>query len=284
MVYGFKSFIYGLRIMDSIFRPMKIFCDNSVAIMAKWKSKYINNLALAAITHVFHSIWMARNGIRFNNAKISLHAAKMKLLTAIAMSAPLVDGFTEVAEKSILQRLRLKPSLCDAPTISLVLWKTPLFDWIKVNTDGSVTSLPPAAAYGGIFRDNLASFKGGFAKKLNVVSVLHAELTAIILAIEIAHRQGWNNVWIESDSQAALCVFANHEVVPWDLRNRWKNCLLLGINLVSSHIFREGNSCADKLANHGHTIIDFTWWDSLPQFLRGAFMNDKLGFPCYRFA
>ncbi|WJX79650.1 hypothetical protein P8452_62754 [Trifolium repens] len=37
-----KSFIYGLRIMDSIFRPMKIFCDNSVAVMAKWKSnKYL---------------------------------------------------------------------------------------------------------------------------------------------------------------------------------------------------------------------------------------------------
>jgi hypothetical protein len=34
-----KSFIYGLRIMDSIFSPMKIFCDNSVAVMAKWKSK-----------------------------------------------------------------------------------------------------------------------------------------------------------------------------------------------------------------------------------------------------
>ena len=28
-----KSFIYGLRIVDSIFRPLKVFCDNSAAVL-----------------------------------------------------------------------------------------------------------------------------------------------------------------------------------------------------------------------------------------------------------
>jgi hypothetical protein len=45
------------------------------------------------------------------------------------------------------------------------------------------------------------------------------------------------------------------------LRNRWGNCLLLGLNISYSHIYRQGNSCADKLANHGHTVTCYTWYD-----------------------
>ncbi|MCI42961.1 hypothetical protein A2U01_0064198, partial [Trifolium medium] len=56
-------------------------------------STQIQQLALAAITHTFHTIWMARNVIRFNNASITLHAAKMKIQTAIATSATAVTGY-----------------------------------------------------------------------------------------------------------------------------------------------------------------------------------------------
>jgi hypothetical protein len=149
---------------------------------------------------------MARNDIRFNNAKISLHAAKMKVLTAIAISNTLVTGFTAPTETSILNHLRLKTRLHNTPVISVVLWRAPSVHWMKVNTDGSVTTLPPSAACGGVFRDHLVTFRGCFAKNFDTVSVLHAEVMAIILAIETAHNNGWQNVWIESDSQAALCV------------------------------------------------------------------------------
>ncbi|PNY03736.1 ribonuclease H [Trifolium pratense] len=151
-------------------------CKNS------W-SKHVHNLALAAITHVFHSIWMAQNGIRFNNAKISIHAAKMKVLTAIATSATTVVGYTDHSEASILQCLKVQPRLRNAPVISLVLWKAPLVFWLKVNTDRSVLSNPPSAACGGIFRNNLASFKDCFAQKLDTVSVTYAEIFAIILVV-----------------------------------------------------------------------------------------------------
>ncbi|MCH88060.1 heat-shock protein, partial [Trifolium medium] len=70
-------------------------------------------------------------------------------------------------------------------------------------------------------------------------------------------------------------------IVPWDLRNRWSNCLELGMNIVSSQIYREGNSCADKLVNHGHSVVDSMRWDSLPSVLRDGFLHDKMGLPCY---
>ena len=53
-----KSFIYGLRIMDSISKPLRIYCDNSVAVfMAKnnksgSRNKHIDIKYLAIREHV----------------------------------------------------------------------------------------------------------------------------------------------------------------------------------------------------------------------------------------
>ncbi|PNY15477.1 hypothetical protein L195_g012173 [Trifolium pratense] len=52
-------------------------------------SDHIRSLAHAAFIHVFHTIWMARNGIRFNNSVIIMtRAAKMKVMTALNTSLP----------------------------------------------------------------------------------------------------------------------------------------------------------------------------------------------------
>jgi hypothetical protein len=59
--------------------------------------------------------------------------------------------------------------------------------------------------------------------------------------------------------------------------------LYIGLVIFHSHVHRKGNICADRLASHGHTIVDALWWDFLPYFLRNLFLHDKLGMPCYRF-
>jgi ribonuclease HI len=77
------------------------------------------------------------------------------------------------------------------------------------------------------------------------------------MAMEIASQHGWNYLWIESDSGMVINAFTNISVVPWNLRNRSHNCLSLGLNIIRSHIYREGNKCADRLANHGRTLTNF---------------------------
>jgi ribonuclease HI len=114
------------------------------------------------------------------------------------------------------------------------------------------------------------------------VCVLHAELLAMIHAMEFAHRNSWHNLWIESDSTAALRAFSNSNEVPWDLRNRWSNCLHLGLHIATSHIYRKGNICADKIVNHGHLLDNTLWWDSIPPFIRDEFLRDRLGIHCFR--
>ncbi|KAL5160090.1 hypothetical protein HKD37_15G044301 [Glycine soja] len=51
-------------------------------------------------------------------------------------------------------------------------------------------------------------------------------------------------------------------MVPWKLRSRWKNCVVLthSMSFRVSHIFREGNGCTDTLANYAIHENGFTWW------------------------
>ena len=44
-------------------------------------------------------------------------------------------------------------------------------------------------------------------------------------------------------------------------------CLTRYLNVVQSHIYRKGNSCAYKLAIHDHSVVGTIWWDELTHFL-----------------
>ncbi|MCI19130.1 RNA-directed DNA polymerase (Reverse transcriptase) [Trifolium medium] len=104
------------------------------------------------------------------------------------MSAKLAAGFFEVSENVMLQALNVSPPP-RAPVVEImVLWKTPTISWLKVNTDGFVNL--HSAASGGIFRDYMANFRGVYAQTIGNQTVLHAELMAIILAMEIANKKG----------------------------------------------------------------------------------------------
>jgi hypothetical protein len=48
-------------------------------------------------------------------------------------------------------------------------------------------------------------------------------------------------------------------------------------------MYREGNFVADKLANFGLSITDFTWWNSAPPNIRDDFAKIRDGHTYYRF-
>ncbi|KEH15785.1 hypothetical protein MTR_0553s0050 [Medicago truncatula] len=66
------------------------------------------------------------------------------------------------------------------------------------------------------------------------------------------------------------------------LRNRWHNARRLGVQVIASHIFREGNCCADKLASLGHSSVGQVWLDILPTDLYLDFFRDRCRLPNYR--
>ena len=156
---------------------------------------------------------------------------------------------------------------------------------MKVNTDGALTKNPAQSACKGIFRDSEGTYLGGFAQNLNTNSSFNVELLADITAIEVACSKGWLNLWLETDSQLVMLAFRNKSIVAWELRNKWCNCieLITNMNFVVSHIYREGNSCADDLTNLGLAQSAFVWRPSPPPSILVDFVRNRLGLPKFRF-
>jgi len=120
---------------------------------------------------------------------------------------------------------------------------------------------------------------------LGVTSALNSKLIAAMLAIEIANFKNWRNLWLETDSMLVYLAFKSSKIVPWNLRNRWDNCLFLlsSLNLCVTHIFREDNQCAYQLANLGLTLSSYSWFNNVPPQVNVKFVRNKIGFPNYRF-
>jgi len=55
------------------------------------------------------------------------------------------------------------------------------------------------------------------------------------------------------------------------------------MTVICSHVFREGNCCADKLATLGHEVMDTIWYTTMPSSLAVDFTRDINGLPNNRF-
>jgi ribonuclease HI len=244
----------------------------------------------ATIINCLNSIWYSRNQKRFADKSIPLTSAINLVIANVSLTGKFAKchAYSSIPEFMILKALHVPLKFPKAPVIKEVLWQPPILDWIKCNSDGASAGNPGNSSCGGIFRNSEANFCGAFAYNLGIQSSLYAEIMGAILAIELAHHKGWNSLWLETDSMLVLNAFKSTSTVPYSLRNRWNNCIffLSRMNFFVSHIFREGNKCADTLANLGLSLppsSSHTWWSSLPAALFADFDCNRLGWPCYRF-
>lgn len=55
------------------------------------------------------------------------------------------------------------------------------------------------------------------------------------------------------------------------------------MNFLATHIFREGNVCADSLASLGFKVDNLTVWMDIPDCIRGPYRRNILGLPNFKF-
>jgi ribonuclease HI len=208
-----------------------------------------------------------------------------QIITNVSMSAnnSNLSASASISEFTILKAFNISIHPPRSVLVKEVLWCPPIHSWIKGNCDGAFAS--GKAACGGIFRNSLGQFLGCFAEGLSYGNSLFAELCGAMRSIEFAQSKSWNNFWLETDSMLVVQAFKNSAIVPWQLRNRWINCQIIisNMNFLASHIYREGNSCADVLANIGLTLDTYVYYYSLPLHVRGDYVKNRLGWPSFRF-
>ncbi|CAL0329480.1 unnamed protein product [Lupinus luteus] len=80
-------------------------------------------------------------------------------------------------------------------------------------------------------------------------------------------------------------IFKGSSQPPWKLRSKWNQCkhTLSSMSWVVSHVYREGDTCADKLANFGLSIQNTRWWNFVPHFIINDATRNRANLPNYRF-
>jgi ribonuclease HI len=135
-----------------------------------------------------------------------------------------------------------------------VKWNPLPLGWFKLNTDGSSLGNPGLAGGGGVIRNHVGDWVGGFSRAICVTTSVQAELRVLKDGLKLVIDLGILNFEIEMHSLVAVELVnsitspnAFLSTIVTDCRSlmeRFETCSL-------KHIFREANGCADLLARAG---------------------------------
>ncbi|CAN1851844.1 Putative ribonuclease H protein At1g65750, partial [Linum perenne] len=215
-------------------------------------------------------LWKARNEVTFENKLATSDQLRLRVLHWIVGVSETMKADSQVTSKAAPRRVEAH-----------IGWKAGPCDSITINTDGSVIQPQSHAAAGGILRDYLGRPISCFAVNLGCCSIMRAKLRAAEFGLMIAWDKGFKKIHLQLDSMADI------EAIRGDPGEDSRHGRTLdSINellsrdweVTISHTFREGNSVADLLAHHGHTLDFGLFVDChYPHEVDRAIWNDHVG-------
>ncbi|XP_057816194.2 uncharacterized protein LOC131029647 [Cryptomeria japonica] len=133
-------------------------------------------------------------------------------------------------------------------------WSAPKRGWVKLNFDGASRGNPGPAGIGCCLHDEGGRELARIAKPIVFESNYKAKILALIEGLHLCQNRGIHNLAIEGDSTIIINGLRKGSLPDWKLNALLSRALgLLGDfkKMTFNHIYREGNSRADALANVG---------------------------------
>ena len=165
-----------------------------------------------------------------------------------------------------------------------VRWIKPPSGWVKLNTDGSVFGDPIKVDRGGILRCNNGDWIARFARKLRNITSTVAKLWALKDGLTMAKQLGIENICIEMYAEFIVHLVSSPSVVNLMLEPLFTDCRNLiktFPNYLMVHVFREANSCANRLDRMGAELIsDFQFLYNPSNVVVDLLIREKAGFVC----
>lgn len=163
-----------------------------------------------------------------------------------------------------------------------VRWLPPPLGWIGLNTDGASKMEEGMAGCGGLMRNADGSWLCGFAKSLGRCTAFVAELWGVYLGLQIAVDRGFPKIVLQVDSQAVATMISGLHHAAGIGRNlliRIRELLSKLSEFLVLHVYREGNMCADVLANEGcgNLSSQLVIFEHAPASVGYALRQDLLG-------
>ncbi|KAF9604618.1 hypothetical protein IFM89_008884 [Coptis chinensis] len=149
-----------------------------------------------------------------------------------------------------MKNLGLNTKARMAPKMLECYWYLPPKGIMKMNADGAARGNLGIAGWGVVFRDHKGTVKGTYIRGIRVATNYEVECTTIIEGLNMAIQQGWQHIWVDTDSVAAAKAFQDDRVL-WKLRAQWDKIKHSDIWLHFTSTWREVNFAADTSANKG---------------------------------
>lgn len=154
-------------------------------------------------------------------------------------------------------------------------------NWYKLNTDGSSIGNPSKSGGGGIIRNHLGDWIGGFARSIGTTSSIIAELWALRDSLNLCIQLQISHLHIEIDASFVVDMLNCDNRSSKYLSPLIDDCrVLLGKipHHKIQHCFREANRCADNLAKKGADMEqDFISFVNPPDCIIEQVRLDALG-------
>ncbi|KAI8572924.1 hypothetical protein RHMOL_Rhmol01G0238700 [Rhododendron molle] len=121
----------------------------------------------------------------------------------------------------------------------------------------------------------------GFRRTMRPMQSLEAELWALHDGLQLALDRKITQIYVEMDALAAVQLIMGVDQPRHFLSNivhDWRFLMRkLGVEKID-HIYREGNKCADALANMAYNpILDFRILDIAPTCINSQLRDDTYG-------
>ncbi|CAL0329797.1 unnamed protein product [Lupinus luteus] len=279
-IWNWFNNLFSWRLDTTSFNNLLLVCN------ANWSAQ-TRDVFIATIIHTVSTMWWCINQARFESKHRSvIHAiSRIKIAASLSGNTSKSMASPSVKELCILKALNVTLNYSEAPKIIEMIWKRPTHDRIKINCDGAARGCPGIAGGGTIFRNYKGDVLACFSDFYENQEALYGELNTTIEAIQFAYKKGWKKVWLEVDSSTVVDIFKRKTNPPWKLISKWILCqdTMQFMDCYTLHIYREGNSCADKLANYGIDSTSYSIWDKSPSFIQSDCIRNSIGLPSYRF-
>ncbi|GAV89068.1 RVT_3 domain-containing protein, partial [Cephalotus follicularis] len=133
-----------------------------------------------------------------------------------------------------------------------IKWQVPPLGTLKLNTDGS--SINNLCAGGRVAQNHIGEIIMAFSSSFGTGNSAEAEAKSMHLGLRLCTERGLSISSMELDSLFIVNCFNDLWDPPWAIEYILRDCKnLISPNVSISHVFREGNGLADKLASHGHS-------------------------------
>lgn len=133
-----------------------------------------------------------------------------------------------------------------------ITWHPPVEGWVKLNSDGAYRSSMEMASAGGMLRNDQGNWVWGYMVKIGKMKSFMAELWGLREDLRLCEDKGIDKLMVELDSNSVVNLMTGNVEGDEDVPTLVGDCRILATwfgCIMFSHVYREGNMCADALAS-----------------------------------